>query len=128
LNHFLAGQDEQASDHDAFSGTAILVGGGLEGLSRRVGEAIEVQAVIPIRPANQRQLVRSQTFKCVLNSPLKVFEQGHFGASLVLVGHHFVKDGKIPGFFHVRRGCEYQPVRVVIETRTHVIIAAFGQW
>ncbi len=127
LGHFLAGQDEQTGNHDAFSRGAILVGGGLKRLTRRVGEAIEVEAVIPIRPANQRQLVGSQSIQRVLDRPLKVFEQGHFGAWLVFVGHQFIKDGKIPGFLHISCCCQYQPVRVVIEIGTHIVVAAFGQ-
>ena len=55
---FAAGMDEQPGDEDRLGDFAVLVGGGLEALPRRVGEAVQVQAVVPVGAANQRQAVR----------------------------------------------------------------------
>ena len=54
-SQFTAGQDKESGDKDGFGDLAILVGRGLERLSRGIGEAILVQAIVPIGAANQGQ-------------------------------------------------------------------------
>ena len=69
---FLAGVDEQAGDEDRFGHLAVLVGGGLEALARRVGEAIQVQAVVPVGAADQRQAMRPKPVQRVVEAALQV--------------------------------------------------------
>jgi hypothetical protein len=57
---FAAGVDKQPGDEDRLGHLAVLVGGGLEALARRVGEAVEVEAVVPVGAADQRQAVRPE--------------------------------------------------------------------
>ena len=57
----LAGYYEQAGNHQAFSLAAFaLVLGGLETLVRIPGEAVQVQTVVPVGSADERQLVWTQ--------------------------------------------------------------------
>jgi hypothetical protein len=57
---FAAGMNKEAGDEDRFGHLAVLVGGGLEALAGRVGEAVQVEAVVPVGAADQRQPMRSK--------------------------------------------------------------------
>jgi len=52
------GVEEEAGDHDRLGFRAADVAGALEGLVRFLGETVQVEAVVPIGVADQRQAVR----------------------------------------------------------------------
>ena len=48
LGEFAPREHQQAGDENGFGDLAVLVRGGLEGLARGIGEAVQVEAIIPI--------------------------------------------------------------------------------
>jgi len=55
VRELAAGEHKQPSDENGFGNLAVFVGRGLEGLARRVGEAVQVEAIVPIGAADERQ-------------------------------------------------------------------------
>ena len=124
---FLRRQHKQAGDEDRLGDLAVLVGRGLERLAGRVGETVEVQAIIPVGAADERQAVRAEAFEGVIETAAQVFVKRLLGAGLVLELHRLVEDAPVAGFLEVGRDAEDQPVRVVVETAADVVVAAFGE-
>ena len=89
----LAGREhEKPGDEHRLGDACLPVGGGLEGLARHVGETIEIQAVVPVGAADERQTVRPEPVERVLEAALQVLLQRRFGAGLIIEGHGFVED------------------------------------
>ena len=124
---FLRRQHKQAGDEDRLGDFAVLVGCGLERLARRVGKAVEVQAIVPVGAADERQAVRAEAFERVIEAAAQVFVKRLLGAGLVLELHRLVEDAPVAGFLEVSRDAEDEPVRVVVETAADVVVAAFGE-
>ena len=55
--------DEQPGDEHRLGDAAVRLLGGLERLVRRLGEAVEVQAVVPVGAADERQAVRPEVVR-----------------------------------------------------------------
>ena len=91
-SEFTAGQYEESGDKDGFGDLAVLVGRGLERLSRRIGEAIQVQAIVPIGAANKRQAVGAKTVERVAKAALEVLVERFFRARRIIVRHEFIED------------------------------------
>ena len=118
---------EHAGDEQGFRHAAFKVRRGLETLARGTREAVEVQAVVPVRAADERQLVRAEVVQRIVEAAAQVLhERGGEGLIVVKRGH-FGKDGGIARLLDVRRHAEDQPERVVVEAGTHVEVAALGQ-
>ena len=124
---FLPGQHEQAGDENRLGDLAVLVGRGLERLARRVGETVEVQAIVPVGAADERQAVRAEAFERVIEAAAQVFVERLLGAGLVLELHRLVEDAPVAGFLEVGRDAEDEPVRVVVEAAADVVVAALGE-
>ena len=126
--HLFGGQHKLAGNEDRFGHRALAaVLRGLEGLARRVGEAVEVQAVIPVGAADQRQAVRPEPLQRVAQAALQVIVERLLGARPVLVDHRLVQDRRIARFLEVRGHAQDQPQRVVVEAAADRIVAALGQ-
>ena len=95
--------DEEAGDEDRFGYLAILVGGGLEALAGGVGEAVEVEAVVPVGAANQRQAMRPKAVEGVLEAALQVLVERRLRARLVVVLDGLVQDAPVAGLLDDRR-------------------------
>ena len=52
--------DEHTGDEYRFRNRSFARSGDLEGFTRIAGEAVEVETVVPVGSADQRELVRSQ--------------------------------------------------------------------
>ena len=76
--------DKNALGHRAFAGA-----GGLETLARRVAEAVQVQAVVPVGAANQRQAVGAFVGRQVAKAAAQVFQQ-RLGEGVVVVEVHLL--------------------------------------
>ena len=59
IGELAAGEHKQAGDENGFGNLAVLVGRGLEGLARRIGEAVQVEAIVPIGAADEGQAMRT---------------------------------------------------------------------
>lgn len=88
---------------------------------------LEVQAVVPVGTANERQHVRTKVVDDVVHGHLQVLEERHLGAGLVVEGHHLVKDREVARLLDIGHGAEDEPAGVVVETTADVVVAALGQ-
>ena len=90
-------------------------------------EAVEVQAVVPVRAANERQLVRTEVLDDVVEANAEVLHQRHLAARLVVERHRLVEDGEVARLLEVSDGTEDEPHRVVVEAAADVVVAALGE-
>jgi len=98
LGYLLACQNKQAGDEDAFGYLAILVGGGLEGLTGRSREAVQVEAIVPVGAADERQPMGAKTVERVLNGALKMLEERGLTARLIVIRRCCFQNAPIGGF------------------------------
>ena len=124
---FLPDHYKQACDEDRFGNLAVLVRRGLERLARRVREAVEIQAVVPVGSTDERQAVRTDTFEGVIETAAQVFVKRLLGARFVFELHRFVEDAPVAGFLEVGRDAQDEPVRIVVEAAADVVVPAFGE-
>ena len=122
-----AGQHKQAGDENGLGHLAFLVRRGLERLARRVGKTIQVQAIVPVGAADERQAVRAEAFERVIETAAQVLVERLFGAGFVFELHRFVEDAPVAGFLEVGGDAEDEPVRIVVEAAADVVVAAFGE-
>ena len=77
---------EHARNKYALSHRALAGAGDLEALARVLREAVQVQAVVPVGPADQRQAVGAQMGMGVAEAPVQMLHQG------LCSGHVVVKE------------------------------------
>ena len=121
------GQHEQAGDEDRLGDPAVAVLGRLERLAGRVGEAVQVEAVVPVGAPDQRQAVRAEALERVVDRAPEVVGERSLAAGLVVVRDRLVEDREVAGLLEVGRDGEHEPGRVVVEARPDRIVAALGQ-
>ncbi len=68
-------EHEQARDEHRLGDASLAVLGRLERLARLLGEAVEVEAVVPVGPPDERQAVRTEPVERVLHRAMQVLEQ-----------------------------------------------------
>ena len=119
--------DKHARDEERFRHAGFKIRRRLEALARRLGEAVEVEAVVPVRAADQRQSVRAEVLHRIMEAAAQVLHQ-RLGLALVVVKRHLLRENPdIARLLDVGRHAENQPERIVVEAGTHVEIAALGQ-
>ena len=124
---FLGRQHEQRGDEDRLGHLAFLVGGRLKRLARRVREAVQIQAVVPIGAADQGKPVRPQPVQRVTEAAPQVLVERLLRAGLVVVLHRLVQNAPVAGLFQIRGDANDQPVRIVVEIASHIVVALLGQ-
>jgi len=70
-------------------------------LAGGVGEAVEVEAIVPVGAANERQAVGAEAFESVMATAAQVFVERALGTGFVLERHRFVQDAPVAGFLEV---------------------------
>ena len=98
---FAAGVHKQAGDKDRLGHLAVFVGCGLEGDTWCVGEAVQVEAVVPVGATDQGQTMRPQPPQCVMEAAQQVVVERRLGAGLVVVGHRLVQDALVAGLLQI---------------------------
>ena len=124
---FLRVFHEHRRDEDAFRLPALEVRTGLEVLAGLPAEAVQVQTVIPVGAADERQAVRAAVQSGISHAPAKMLHQRDFRALFIIEGRRFIQDRHVAGLAHVCCGAGDEPQRIVIEARTDVGISALGQ-
>jgi len=127
IGHLVGRQHKKPGDEDRLRHLAILVGGGLKGLPRGVGKAVEIEAVVPVGTADQRQAVRADALERIGQAALQMFVKRGFTAGLIVIRDHLVKNRPVAGLLEISAGAEDQPEGIVIEIAADVVVAAFGQ-
>ena len=126
LGILAAVQHEHAGDEHRFGHARVVVLHGLEALAGLGGEAVEVQAVVPVGAADQRQAVRAAVLHREVHRTAQMLEQRLLGAFRVVERHRFVQDAGVAGFGQVSEHRGDQPQRIVVEAAADVRVAALG--
>ena len=83
---------KQACNHQGFGlGAFGLVLRGLERLVGIVGETVQIQAVVPVGPADERKPVRTQIICHVLEAYLQMVQHRHLCSRLIIKGNLFIQ-------------------------------------
>ena len=120
-------EHEHAADEHGFGNAGVVVLHGLEAFTRGVGEAVEVQAVVPIGAADQRNAVRSLVVDGEVHGTAQVFEQRLLGTFDVVERHRFGQDRRVSGFGQVGVHARHEPQRIVVEAAADVGVALLGE-
>ena len=124
----LGGDNEEAGNHQRLSlRTFALVLCGLETLVRIPREAVQIEAVVPVGTADERQPVRTKILDNVIERHAQMLEERYLCSWLVVEGHHLIEDGEVARLLDVGNCAEDEPARVVVETTANVVVAAFRE-
>ena len=88
---------------------ALIVGAGLERFSRSIGEAVQVQTVVPVGTADQGKSVRSEVFQCIVEGTFQMLHQGSSQFFFVVEGNVFGEKRGVSGLSDVSGGCGNEP-------------------
>ena len=105
----------------------VGVGEGLEGLAGLVGEAVQVQAIVPVGPADERQAMGAPVVHHMVEAGLQVLQQGAAVLGIAVVGGGLVQDAEVAGLLDIGRGAGNQPQGVVVEASADVVVAFLGE-
>ena len=114
--------DEYALGHRPFAGP-----GDLEALARVRGEAVEIQTVVPVGPADQRQTVGPQMRAGITEAAAQVLEQGPGQRRIVVKVHALIENAPVARLTQIGVNAGDQPQRIVVEAAAHGEVALFGQ-
>ena len=107
--------DKHACDEHGLRDGPFAGAGDLEALAGMCGEAVEVQAVVPVGPADERQLVRPQMREGIAEAAAKMLHEGRCVLFVAVKCDAFVQNRPVARLAQV---CVYtgnEPERVVVE-------------
>ena len=119
--------DEHAGDEHALGYRAFARPGDLEALARLGGEAVEVQTVVPVRPADQRQTMRPEMRAGIAEAAPQMLEQRTGKRGIVVKIDELAQDAPVAGLTQIGVRPGDQPQRVVVEAAAHGEVAFFRQ-
>ena len=90
-------------------------------------EAVEVQAVVPVRAPDQRQAVRAEVPEHVSEADRQVVEERRLAARPVVERNLLVEDREVARLLEVGDRAEDEPERVVVEAAADVVVAALRE-
>ena len=124
---FLSVLYEHAGDEDRFRDRTLGWTGGLEALTRLLGEAVQVQTVVPVGATDQRQLVRSLMRDGEMEAPTEMLHERLRIREIRIPGTGFIENREVTGLREIGMCAGNQPERIIVETATDVSIALLGQ-
>ena len=127
LGVFVAVLNEHARNEHALRHRTLAGPGDLETLARVLGEAVQVQAVVPVRTPDERQTVGTQMGAGKVEAAAQVLHQGLRLGGIVVKGNLLLQNGPVAGLPQVGGGTGNEPQRVIVEAGADVPIALFGQ-
>ena len=119
--------DEHAGNKYAFGHRPFAGTGDLEALARMLGKAVEVQTVVPVGTADQRQAVRAQMRPGIVEAAAQMLQQRLCQRRIVVKVHRLVEDAPVAGLPQIGVRAGDEPERIVVEAAAHGQIALFGQ-
>ena len=119
--------DEHTGDEDALGHGALAGAGDLEALARVLREAVQVEAVVPVGPADEGQAVGAKMGAGVLETAAQVLHQGLRLAFVIVKGHGLIQNAPVARLTQISGGAGNEPERVIVEAGAHVPVALFGQ-
>ena len=119
--------DEHTGDEHALGYRTLAGAGDLKALTRVLGEAVQVQAVVPVGAANERQAVGAKVRNGEVEAAAQMFQQ-RLGLGLVIIERHLlIQDAPVSGLPQVGGSAGDEPQRVVVEASADVAVSLFGQ-
>ena len=88
----------------------------------RLREAVQVQAVVPVGAADERQAVGAEVVEDVVERALQVLEERRRVLRVVVEGHRLLQDPEVARLLDVGRRPRDEPERVVVEARPDVVV------
>ena len=119
--------DIHAGNEHAFGHRAVTRAGGLEALARLLAEAVQVQTVVPVGTANQRQTMRTLVGAQVAKAAAQMLKKRLCKAVVVVKVHRFVQNRVVARLAQVGVHGGNQPQRVIVEAGADVHVALFRQ-
>ena len=83
--------------------------GDLEALARMLGEAVQVQAVVPVGAADEGQTVGAEVGAGEVEAAAQMLHQRLSLALIVVKGHGLVEDAVVAGLAQISGGARDQP-------------------
>src|ERR1035437_7227970 len=127
IREFAAGEHKQGGDENGFGNRAVFVRGGLEGLPGRVGEAVQVETIVPIGAPDERQAMGTETIERVAEAALQMLVERRFGAGRIVIGHTLIQDAPISSLFDIGVYSDNEPVGIIVKAAADIVIAAPGE-
>ena len=124
---FLGIFDKHASDKDGFRHRPFAGTGGLEGLSGVLGEAVEIQAVVPVRAPDQRKTVGALVSDRVVHTPAQVLHKRLREGNIIIEGHGLIQNRDISGLADISADSRDEPERIIVEAAADVGIPLLGE-
>ena len=118
---------EHTGDKHAFRHRPLTGSGGLKALAGMSGEAVEVQTVVPVGAADQRQTVGPQVVDGIAEAAPQVLQQRLLRAGFCVEGHRLVQNGPVARLAEVGVRSGNEPQRVVVKAAAHSQVALLGQ-
>ena len=127
LSVFLAVFDEHAGDEDGFGNLAVaLILGGLEGFARSFAEAVKIQAIVPVGPADKWKAMRTFVVDGEIDRAAEMLHKRFLAAEFVIEWGWMIQDGVIAGLLDVGGSRTNKPKRIVIEAAADISVALLG--
>ena len=120
--------DIHTGDKDALCNASIIVGDSLEALPRCIREAVEVEAIVPVRTSDEWQAMRAAVRRSIMEGTAQVLVKRSSQARIVVKIHLFTKDAHISRFLYIGTHRADEPERIIIESGADAHVPAFGQW
>ena len=124
---------EQSSNHNRFCNLGILVfavlrrSRSLEGFARFRREAGQVDAVVPVCTHCQRQAVRANIFKYMIEALFEVIHHGLCLVFIVVIRNLCIQNAVVAGFLDVSCNRQNHPQRVIGEVAADFVVALLGE-
>ena len=127
LNELVADVDEHPGDQHGLRDGALAVAGRLERLVGVGREAVEVQAVVPVGPADQRQPVWPEVLEHVAEGAAQVLQEAGPVVLVVVEGDLLLQGCVVARFFDVPADPQDEPEGVVVEAFADVGVPFFRE-
>ena len=119
--------DIHTGDEHALGYRTLARAGGLEAFARLLAEAVQVQAVVPVGAANQRQTMRTLVGAQIAKAAAQMLKQRLCKAVVVIKVHRFVQNRVVARLAQIGVHGSNQPQRVIVEAGADVHVALFRQ-
>lgn len=96
-------------------------------LARVLGEAVQVQVVVPVRTPDERQTVGTQMGAGKVEAAAQVLHQSLRLGGVVIKGYLFFQNRPVAGLPQVGGGTGNEPQRVIVEAGADIAVAFLGQ-
>ena len=124
---FLSVFDKHGGYENTFGNRPLAGTEGLKAFAGLRGKTVQVQAVVPVCPADLRQTVRTQMGSGEAYASAQMLHQRSRPGRIAVKSAFLVQNGEIPGFPYVGGCTGNQPERIVIKSAADVRISLFGK-